>query len=191
MKRILIKIIKATAQKIFSLLWRICIPFELLKTKLRYKNYQISFLSKGKGEMFKFILWSSDESILLKKDNKLTEFWCWINSQFHIAKNKPSHQNFSDKADVLEKILDIKELQNLTLLISVDRTNKEYKQEYIEHSNDLSEDEYKINKNRIKKIMEIFSNNEIVSADHRNSNFIFTDNDLFLVDLESLQFKSK
>ena len=191
MKRMLIKIARATAQKIFSILWRICIPFELIRTKLRYKNHQIKFFSKGDGEMFKFILWSSDESILLKKDNKLTEFWSRINSQFHIAKNKPSHQNFSDKADVLEKILNKKELKNLTLLISVDRINKEYKQEYIEHSNDLSDDQYKINKNRIKNIMEIFSNNEIVSYDHNNSNFIFTDKDLFLVDLESLQFKSK
>lgn len=191
MKRMLIKIVRATTQKIFSILWRICIPFELIRAKLRYKNHQIRFLSKGDGEMFKFILSSSNESILLKKDNKLTEFWSRINSQFHISKNKPSHQNFSDKADVLEKILNKKELKNLTLLISVDRINKEYKQEYIEHSNDLSEDQYKINKNRIKNIMEIFSNNEIISYDHDNSNFIFIDKDLFIVDLESLQFKSR
>jgi len=192
MKKILIKIIKTLAQRIFSILWRLCIPFELLKLKLRFKDYQISYLRKGNGEMFKVILRSPDrQSLLLKKDNKLTEFWGYLNSHFHISQNKPTHQNFQDKADVLESILQKSELKKLTLLVSVDRKKKEYFQQYHEDALDLNKQQYKHENKKIKEILGLFLRHGMMSYDHTNSNFIYIKDALLMVDLESLELTHK
>jgi hypothetical protein len=192
MREVFTKIIKFFAQRIFSFLWRICIPFELLKLKRRYRNYHIKYFQKGKGEMFKFILISPNrQKFFLKKDNKLTEYWGYLNSKFQIAKKKPNHLSFNDKANVLELILNTHDLKKYTLLKSIDREHKEYQQEFLDQCIDLSEEQYAIHKTRINEILECFHLNGITSYDHKNSNFIFQDNTLFIVDLESLQFISK
>ena len=186
------KIIKILAQRIFSILWRLCIPFELLKLKLRFKDYQVSHLSKGNGEMFKVILRSPDkQSLLLKKDNRLTEFWSYLNSHFHISQNKPTHQNFQDKADVLESILQKSELKKLTLLVSVDREKKEYFQQYREDAIDLNKQQYKHENKKIKEILGLFLRHGMMSYDHTNSNFIYIKDALLMVDLESLELTHK
>ena len=186
------KIIKILAQRIFSILWRLCIPFELLKLKLRFKDYQVSHLSKGNGEMFKVILRSPDkQSLLLKKDNRLTEFWSYLNSHFHISQNKPTHQNFQDKADVLESILQKSELKKLTLLVSVDRKKKEYFQQYREDAIDLNKQQYKHENKKIKEILGLFLRHGMMSYDHTNSNFIYIKDALLMVDLESLELTHK
>ena len=192
MKIFLIKIIKTLAQRIFSILWRLCIPFELLKLKLRFKDYQISYLRKGNGEMFKVILRSPDrQSLLLKKDNKLTEFWGYLNSHFHISQNKPTHHNFQDKADVLEGILQNIELKKLTLLVSVNRKKKEYFQQYCEDAIDLNKQEYKHEHKKIEEILELFLSHGMTSYDHSDSNFIYIKDALVMVDLESVQWTQK
>ena len=189
MRQVFIKIIKFLVQRIFSFLWRICIPFELLRLKRRYKNFHIECFHKGKGEMFKFILTSPNhKKIFLKKDNKLTEYWNRLNSNFQIAKKKPNHLSFNDKADILEFILSKSDLKKYTLLKSIDRKHKEYHQEFLEQCIDLSEEQYTVNRSRIDDILEYFYLNGIASYDHENSNFVLQNNTLFLVDLESLQF---
>jgi hypothetical protein len=187
MKNLFIRVVKLFSQRLFSILWRICLPFEWIKLKFRYRNYHISFFNQGKGEMFKFILRAPEKKIiLLKKDNLLTEFWVYLNSYFHITM-KPTHHNFQDKADVLELILKT-ELKNLTLLISVDRKNKEYLQEYREDSIDLAATKNGHEKNKMQDILDCFSSHGIMSYDHTASNFIVSNNTLIVIDLESFQF---
>lgn len=187
MKNLLTKIIKIISQRLFSLLWRACIPVEWLKLKLRFKNCHIRLLRKGKGEMFKFILSAPNKKpILIKKDNWLTEFWVYLNSYLHITM-KPKHHNFQDKADVLETILKT-ELKNFTALISVDRKNKEYWQQYHKNSKDLRNSSYTDESKKIQEILNSFLSHGISSYDHMRSNFILVKKNLIAIDLESFQF---
>lgn len=100
---------------------------------------------------------------------------------------RPKHHNFQDKADVLETILKT-ELKNFTSLISVDRKNKEYWQQYHEHSKDLRNSSYTDESKKIQEILNSFLSHGISSYDHMRSNFILVKKNLIAIDLESFQF---
>jgi len=186
LKKLLSKFIK----NLYSIFWNISFFIEAIKMKIRFYNRaDVRSLSKGNGEMFKFIItFYNGNCFLIKKINLIGEFWLKIGNIF-ATDFITNHKSFSEMAPVLYKIKNSK-LKKFTLIEKINIKRKEYWQIFFNQVISDIDYESKAIKKQTELIINNFSRSGLISKDHKNRNFIMHNGTIYIIDLETFEFNN-